>query len=78
MLKNVKKAIPPNESPLPPIGKRMLACSWMRVNSWVAYLSAGGAWYLAFGDGPILNITHWMPLPVAAAERGGLTAPVIL
>jgi hypothetical protein len=42
---------PPSGTPLP------------SVNYFVAYVSPGGQWHLAFGDGPILNITHWMPLP---------------
>ena len=48
---------------LPPTGKRVLACSWMSVNYFVAYVSPLGGWCLAFGDSPILNVTHWMPLP---------------
>ena len=48
---------------LPPFGNNVLACSWMSVSYFVAYVSPGGQWHLAFGDGPILNITHWMPLP---------------
>ena len=49
---------------LPPIGKKVLACSWMSVTYYVAYVSlVGGKWHLSFGDSPILNITHWMPLP---------------
>jgi hypothetical protein len=35
----------------------------MSVNYGVAYVSLGGQRHLFFGDGPILNITHWMPLP---------------
>jgi len=54
--------IPVTDS-LPPIGKRVLACSWMSVSYFVAYVSPLGGWCLAFGDSPILNITHWMPLP---------------
>ena len=48
---------------LPSVGLNVLACSWMSVSYFVAYVSPGGQWHLAFGDGPILNITHWMPLP---------------
>jgi hypothetical protein len=48
---------------LPPFGKNVLACSWMSVTYFVAYVSPGGQWHLSFGDGPILNIAHWMPLP---------------
>jgi hypothetical protein len=47
---------------LPPLGKKVLACSWMSVSYYVAYVLPLGGWYLALGDLPILNITHWMPL----------------
>ena len=48
---------------LPPIGKRVLACSWMSARYIVAYISPEGGWYLSFEHSPIQNITHWMPLP---------------
>ena len=48
---------------LPPFGKNVLACSWMSVSYFVAYVSPGGEWHLAFGDAPIPGITHWIPLP---------------
>ena len=38
---------------LPPFGKNVLACSWMSVTYYVAYVSPGGQWHLSFGDGPI-------------------------
>ena len=53
---------------LPPFGKNVLACSWMSVNYFVAYVSPGGQWHLSFGDTPIRNITHWMPLPELPQE----------
>jgi hypothetical protein len=49
---------------LPPFGKNVLACSWMSVTYYVAYILAmDKKWHLSFGNGPIMNITHWMPLP---------------
>jgi len=49
---------------LPPFGENVLACSWMSVRYFVACVSpVGGKWHLSFGDTPIQNITHWMPLP---------------
>ena len=48
---------------LPPFGKNVLACSWMSVSCFVAYVSPLGGWRLSFGDTLIRNITHWMPLP---------------
>jgi len=49
---------------LPSFGKNVLACSWLNVTYSVAYVSpVDGGWRLSFGDTPILNITHWMPLP---------------
>ena len=47
---------------LPPIGKRVLACSWTNVSYFVPYVSPLDGWHLSFGDMPILNITHGMPL----------------
>ena len=48
---------------LPPFGKKVLACSWMSVAYYVAFVSPAGQWYLSFGNSPILGITHWMSLP---------------
>ena len=48
---------------LPPFGKNVLTCSWMSIGYFVAYVSPTGMWHLSFGDAPILNITHRMPLP---------------
>ena len=49
---------------LPPFGKNVLACSWRSVTYSVAYFPpVDWGWHLAFGGTPILNITHWMPLP---------------
>jgi Protein of unknown function (DUF551) len=48
---------------LPPFGKNVLACFWMSVSNFVAYVSPLGGWHLSFGGTPILYITHWMPRP---------------
>ncbi len=49
---------------LPPFGKNVLACCWMSVTYFVAYISPmDWNWHLSFGDTTIQNITHWMPLP---------------
>ena len=52
------------DRPLTAFGKNMMVCSWMGVSYFVAYvMPVGGKWHLTFGDTPIQNITHWMPLP---------------
>ena len=50
---------------LPAFGKNVLACSWLAVTYYVAYVSpVDGKWHQSFGDMTIQHITHWMPLPV--------------
>ena len=38
------------------------------VNCFVAYVSPLGGWRPSFGDTPILDITHWVPLPELPRE----------
>lgn len=49
---------------LPPVGLNVLAHSRFSESYFVAYVAPGGKWwYLSFGNTPLHNITHWMPLP---------------
>ena len=59
---------------LPPFGKSMLGCSNLAVTHNVVCLARkDGKWHLAFGDGGVRPITHWMDLPeLPSLQDGGV------
>ena len=60
---------------LPPFGKKVLACSWMSVTYFVAYVAVGRVAPILPGHAHTEHHALDAPAGVAAGERGGLTWP---